>query len=295
LVLRQVCTKFSNGSLPSSYKVTSGVSTKVFELFLSSLKGEKIKVTKLNFPGISSLCNEFGFKLENSSYRLGQVETAIEQLKIDIKNLSGEISRLFENVSMLKCWTPAPNSVIFSALHFERTDSRIISDFPEIFTEFRKKQFKILWRGSRDGFKAKDFHDRCNGHSNTLTVILDTNGNIFGGFTPLEWETPSPECCIPECDSSRKSFLFTLKNPHNIPARRFVLNDGMEYFALGCGSRCGPDFIDICVLDDCNVKTDNFTELGGFYVNDSGLDGKKVFTGSPEFQVKEIEVFEIAE
>jgi hypothetical protein len=49
--------------------------------------------------------------------------------------------------------------------------------------------FKILWRGSRDGFEAKEFHRRCDGHENTLTVILDTKGNFFGGFTPGEWES----------------------------------------------------------------------------------------------------------
>jgi hypothetical protein len=65
-------------------------------------------------------------------------------------------------------------------------DSKIISDFPEIFTEFREKRFSLLWRGSRDGFKAQKFHSRCDGHSNTLTVVVDTKGNIFGGFTPVK-------------------------------------------------------------------------------------------------------------
>jgi hypothetical protein len=65
-------------------------------------------------------------------------------------------------------------------------DSQIISGFPEIFAEFRGKRVNILWRGSRDGFKAQEFHRRCDAHANTLTVILDTEGNIFGGFTPLE-------------------------------------------------------------------------------------------------------------
>jgi hypothetical protein len=109
-------------------------------------------------------------------------------------------------------------------------DSRIISDFPEIFAEFRGKQFSLLWRGRRDGFKAKDFQRRCDGHSNTLTVILDTKGNIFGGFTPLEWELGP----FVNADFSLKSFLFTLKNPHNIPARRFALNveEGAGYKAM---------------------------------------------------------------
>jgi hypothetical protein len=45
-------------------------------------------------------------------------------------------------------------------------DSVIISDFPEIFAEFRRKKFSLLWRGGRDGFGARDFHSRCDGHAN---------------------------------------------------------------------------------------------------------------------------------
>jgi hypothetical protein len=96
--------------------------------------------------------------------------------------------------------------------------SRIISDFPEIFAEFRGKRFSLLWRGSRDGFKATEFHRRCDGPANTLTVILDTRGNIFGGFTPVPWESRAwdgNEDNRRKVDRSQKSFLFTLKNPHN--------------------------------------------------------------------------------
>jgi hypothetical protein len=41
----------------------------------------------------------------------------------------------------------------------------------------------------------------------------------FGGFTPVEWEND----CTFKADASLKSFLFTLKNSHNVPARRFAL------------------------------------------------------------------------
>jgi hypothetical protein len=67
-------------------------------------------------------------------------------------------------------------------------DSQIISDFPEIFTEFQRKRFSLLLRDSRDGFKAQEFHGGCDNHANTLTVILDTNGNIVRGFTLVKWE-----------------------------------------------------------------------------------------------------------
>jgi hypothetical protein len=175
-------------------------------------------------------------------------------------------------------------------------DSRIISGFPEIFAEFQGKRFGILWRGSRDGFQAKEFHRRCDGHANTLTVILDTEGNIFGGFTPTKWESGD---CMKKADNSGKSFVFTLKNPHNIPARRFALKADKQYWAINCHSTAGPGFggNDISIGDNCNANTDgttNTTSLGYSYGNDSGLHGVTVLTGSMEFQVAEIEVFEIA-
>jgi hypothetical protein len=48
----------------------------------------------------------------------------------------------------------------------------------------------MLWRGSRDGFGAAELHRRCDGCTNTLTLISTTKGNIFGGFTPVKRESP---------------------------------------------------------------------------------------------------------
>jgi hypothetical protein len=180
-----------------------------------------------------------------------------------------------------------------------RLGSLIVSDFPEIFEEFREKKFTLLWRGGRDGFGGRDFHSRCDGHANTLVVILDTDGNIFGGYTPVEWESRAPNSnwdnsnCF-KADPSLKSFLFTLKNPHNFPARRFALKAEKKDEAIFCNSSCGPYFgNDIGVSDNCNKNTGSHTWLGPSYTNDTGLRGKTFFTGSESFQVKEIEVFEI--
>jgi hypothetical protein len=174
-------------------------------------------------------------------------------------------------------------------------DSRVISDVPEIFAEFRKSS--LLWRGSRDGFNAKEFHRRCDDQANTLTVILDTDRNIFGGFTPVEWESRTSNYF--KADDSLKSFVFTLKNPHNIPARRFGLKADANHQAIDCNSEWGPCFgyspCDIAVSDNCNTNTDSYTQLGICYANDTGLGYGVVLTGSWTFQVKEIEVFEITD
>jgi hypothetical protein len=123
-------------------------------------------------------------------------------------------------------------------------------------------------------------------------VILDGKGNIFGGFTPVEWE--SNVWGEHKADDSQKSFLFTLKNPHNIPARRFALKDDWKHQAICCDSKRGPCLgSDLVVLNSCDTNTHSSTFLGSSYINDTRLDGRVVLTDSEHFQVKEIEVFEI--
>jgi hypothetical protein len=179
-----------------------------------------------------------------------------------------------------------------------RLDSLIISEVPEIFDDFANKNWQLLWRGSRDGFGARDFHSRCDGHANTLTLIEDIYGCVFGGLTPVKWESRVYEGSGNNCyksDDSLKSFLFTLKNPHNIPARKFALNPEMKHRAIGCDSTWGPWFGGLRVCDNCNTNPKSFTNLGETYTNDTGVGGRTVFTGSQFFKVKEIEVFEITD
>jgi hypothetical protein len=186
---------------------------------------------------------------------------------------------------------PAVSSVPASPQAPAGFASRIVADFPALFAEFRGKRFPLLWRGGRDGFGAKDFHDRCDGHANTLTLILDTKGNIFGGFTPVKWESRTCH----KGDPSLKSFLFTLKNPHNFQARKFALKAAMKGDAIISFASCGPHFNDIVVCDNCNTVTNLSFSFGVSYANDTRLDDKTFFTGSERFTVKEIEVFEITD
>jgi hypothetical protein len=131
-------------------------------------------------------------------------------------------------------------------------------------------------------------------------VILDTRGNIFDGFTPVEWESRvwnrkyrNEDNCF-KADANLKNFLFTLKNPHNVPAWRFALKPEMKDEAIYYYSDCGPDFCDIGVSDTCNVNISSCNYLfGNSYTNDTGLDERTFFTGSERFEVKEIEVLEI--
>jgi hypothetical protein len=100
-----------------------------------------------------------------------------------------------------------------------------------------------------------------------------------------------------KADDSQKSFLFTLKNPHNVAARRFALNAEKKYAAICCDSECGPCFgNDIAVYNECNANAKSYAYgFGISYTSDAGLYSSTFFTGSGSFQVKEIEVFEITD
>ena len=45
---------------------------------------------------------------------------------------------------------------------------------------------RLLYRASRDGWTASDFHSCCDNKGPTLTVIRSEN-YIFGGYTEQEW------------------------------------------------------------------------------------------------------------
>ena len=96
------------------------------------------------------------------------------------------------------------------------------------------KQFKLLYRATIDGFAAVDFHDKCDNQPGTLTIIKVKNGNIFGGFTSVAWDSSNYYKADPH------AFLFSLVN--------FVSESQLMPIKVGdkhsiyCNSLYGPTF-----------------------------------------------------
>jgi hypothetical protein len=169
-------------------------------------------------------------------------------------------------------------------------DSKIISATPEIFSACRGKICRLLYRGSRDGFQARAFHSRCDGHGNTVTLILSTNDCIFGGYTPLAWSSRDESVS----DPSLKSFVFTIKNPHNLPPT--ILKQQQEGNAIHQYGQRGPVFGQghtLSVCDQCHTSDGSYSNFGSTYANDAGIAKDQVLAGTRNFTVEEIEVFEV--
>jgi hypothetical protein len=118
--------------------------------------------------------------------RIARLESEVSALKsADVPpqmTSPASVQTLMRLESDMNTFKVGMDSLIISGFTSQGKEPAIVSEFPKIFKEFRGSRFSLLWRGSRDGFRACDFHRRCDGHANTLTVILDIEGNIFGAL-----------------------------------------------------------------------------------------------------------------
>jgi hypothetical protein len=121
-------------------------------------------------------------------------------------------------------------------------------------------------------------------------MILTRKDCIFGGFTPIAWDSRNSW----KADNSQQSFLFSLKDSRNTDPRSFPLVISPN--AIYCYSSYGPIFggnLDIYVANVCNENTNSYANLGHTYRNDTGLNGTEVFAGEHNFKVMDIEIFSI--
>jgi hypothetical protein len=152
-------------------------------------------------------------------------------------------------------------------------------------------KWSLLYRGTRDGFGTNDFHSKCNGHSNTLTILkAKGSGFIFGGYTTVEWDSTS------EWKSDPNAFLFSLTNKDNKPLK-MKINPYKHEYAIRCYSSYGPIFgFDIRIANNANTTMDSYSNLGWVYKHPQygyGTNEAQTFlAGSHKFQLDEIEVYQ---
>ena len=54
----------------------------------------------------------------------------------------------------------------------------------------RPKGLKLLFRASEHNFDPKEFHSKCDGIPDTLTIIRTSFDKTIAGFTHYKWESP---------------------------------------------------------------------------------------------------------
>ncbi|GBB87133.1 hypothetical protein RclHR1_01360004 [Rhizophagus clarus] len=144
-------------------------------------------------------------------------------------------------------------------------------------------EFKLLFRGSRDGFCPDKFHEICDLRSRTVTIVKVKDSNeILGGYNPLEWKS------INRYSTTKDSFIFSFNNKDR--NEDYILSRIKDYqYAIDNRSHYGPSFgngdliiwgLDINTFDNyCNVHKNSYE--------------KSIRETEDRFFVEEYEVFRL--
>lgn len=162
----------------------------------------------------------------------------------------------------------------------------------------------LIYRGSRDGFKSSVFHELCDKKGETLVIIKSTDNYIFGGYTSISWDSTKWNGKIGKENNARRDgkgleFVFTLKNPYDIPPNKFNMKKNWLDHSICCDVNLGPIFgcNDIRIENDCDINSNSFKYYdftpGEYCFDDTTGKKRMLFTGNSSYKVEEIEVFKI--
>ena len=203
-------------------------------------------------------------KDKDKENKIKEFESKINKINQNSINLKNENNELIKNVSELK------NNMEKSIL----IDSTIVNSLELIFiNEGIKKNIKkivknytLIFRASRDGFGANNFHLKCDGKTFTITFVMSEKGKRFGGFTELAWDSSGGY------KYSSKGFIFSLDN-QEIYYSKIYSNDPNDsefnkYHGIYCSINQGPSFgfgHDFYLSDNCNLNDKSYNNTNCSY------------------------------
>jgi hypothetical protein len=206
-----------------------------------------------------------------------QMETTINALKIEVK----------DSVKPIKFQLQDPNFDFDSLiLKNDLENKTMVVNWVLETIKNRESSFNLLYRGSKDGFAAKNFHEKCDNKGPTVVIIENTTGNKFGGYAAVSWTSAGVDI---KTNESFNSFLFSIEKKQKLP---YKPESGLR--TLVHNQLYGPIFgyCALLIFENCNVDNKSYsdTSYGSYYQLKEG----EYISGTKNFTVKEIEVYSIA-
>lgn len=159
---------------------------------------------------------------------------------------------------------------------------------------YKNIEFKLLYRASRDGLSAKEFHNMCDNQGSTITLCKTTSSKVFGGFTNLDWDSTSGFK-----GNDPQAFIFSID--HKI---KLTCHDQNK--VINCRSIFGPTFgggdISIenyrgSISTNSSSYSDSYSLCGISYGKNENITSKFYLIGyanhSYNFIPEEIEVYSV--
>ena len=147
-------------------------------------------------------------------------------------------------------------------------------------------KFNLIFSSYRDNGTSKSFHENCDGISPTITIVMDTSGNKFGGYTTSSRRQPSTGASYAR---DTDAFIFNLsKKLKHVQPDKFGKN------SIYRNNSYGPTFgnNNLRIDDNCTSNSNSYTNVS----EDYKTDNKNLLnnTGNSSFQVSYYEVYRVA-
>ncbi|KAL9956030.1 hypothetical protein ACROYT_G037447 [Oculina patagonica] len=144
----------------------------------------------------------------------------------------------------------------------------------------------LLYRATRDGWAATNFHPRCDNKGPTVTVVR-SGKYVFGGYTEQSWQTAASGVY----KTAPNSFLFSLINPSGLKPTKMPLIQGKEKQAVYCNSGYGPLFgstgssgrYDLLISNTPNTQNSCQSNLNNSYRCPEGQNATTFLCGNSTF------------
>jgi hypothetical protein len=191
-----------------------------------------------------------------------------QTIKIDLKNIDSKIITN-QHAELISKWI----------------DKLKITDELKILYEF-----KLILRGSRDGFTAEKFHEICDNKSHTVTITKVSNSDeILGGYNPTIWESRERDVVFgSEYSRTKDSFIFSFSNKKDIK-NHILSRVRAEKYAIDNAFNCGPSF----GLGDLTIHGVSFKNCTNYCIRKSY--DKLIRKTEGMFSIEEYEIFQIIE
>uniref|UniRef100_U9UKE2 TLDc domain-containing protein n=1 Tax=Rhizophagus irregularis (strain DAOM 181602 / DAOM 197198 / MUCL 43194) TaxID=747089 RepID=U9UKE2_RHIID len=154
-------------------------------------------------------------------------------------------------------------------------------------------KFKLILRGSRDGFTTQRFHEICDNQSRTVTIIKVVDSNeILGGYNPIEWK--NNYSLRGSYGTTKDSFIFSFVDKNNIE-NCLISRVGNVKHAINYWHYYGPSFgiNDLIIYGGCQGDI-SFNENALSYCQKESYE-KQIRETGDKFSIEEYEVFQIHE
>ena len=229
--------------------------------------------------------NEFNSK---NQYYYSSNNNILSNMSQNIENLKAINEKLIYENNLFKKQINQINNekIIYDDSNVGHVEGTILKNNEEI--EFLSKKigensdkviFNLIYKATENSDKAQAFHERCDQAKNTLVLIETSENRRFGGFTTCDWSGNQIE------KNDENAFVFSLDK-----MKIYDIVPGQP--AIACYPNYGPIFL------NCQIKIndDAFSNGGSTFCKGQNYQTEEDFElngGNQDFQIKEIEVYEI--